>query len=104
MSYRYRPGLQLPDKVTVRQEQGIPRLSEPGVLAMKIEGTVVYVPEEGGFWGIEATDGAKYRPVDEIPESLRENGRQVVAEIEPANVASFTMWGQNVRLLSILPQ
>ncbi len=71
---------------------------------MKIEGTLVYVPIEGGFWGIEASDGRKFKPVDEIPRSLREDGRLIVAEVEPTNVASFTMWGQNVRLLAINPQ
>jgi hypothetical protein len=71
---------------------------------MKIEGTLVYLPIEGGFWGIEAANGEKYRPVDEIPESLREAGRSIVADVEPVNVVSHTMWGRNVRLLSIRPQ
>ncbi len=68
---------------------------------MRIEGTVRYQDFEGGFWGIEASDGAKYRPVDPLPASVRKDGCRVTAEVEPANVVSFAMWGRNVRVVSI---
>ena len=68
---------------------------------MRIKGTVTYQDVEGGFWGIQAADGSKYRPVDGLPASVRVDGCAVEAEIEPANVMSFAMWGQNVRILKI---
>ena len=68
---------------------------------MRIEGTVTYQDLEGGFWGIETPDGARYRPVEGLPSSVRTEGCRVVAEIEPANVMSFAMWGRNVRIIKI---
>jgi hypothetical protein len=68
---------------------------------MQIEGTVTYQDLEGGFWGIQGTDGVKYRPVDGLPGSVRNEGCRVVAEVEPANVMSFAMWGRNVRIIKI---
>ena len=70
---------------------------------MTIEGTVTYLDFEGGFWGILGKDGAKYRPVDALPASVRSDGCKIVAEVEPANVMSITMWGQTVRVIKIKP-
>lgn len=70
---------------------------------MKITGTVVYQDLEGGFWGIVGDDGEDYRPLDELPESVRTDGCRVEAEVEPADVLSFTMWGRNVHVLAIAP-
>lgn len=70
---------------------------------MKINGTVVYQDFEGGFWGIEGDDGRQYRPVEDLPASVRSPGKRVEAEVEPAGVASFAMWGRNVRVRSIKP-
>lgn len=68
---------------------------------MQIEGTVRYLDLEGGFWGIEAANGAKYRPVEALPASVRTEGCRVVADVEPVQVMSFAMWGKNVRIAKI---
>ena len=70
---------------------------------MEIKGKVTYLEFEGGFWGILGEDGAKYRPVDALPAAVRSDGCRIVAELEPANVMSLTMWGQNVRIIKIKP-
>lgn len=75
--------------------------SENTIQSMRIEGTVTYQDLEGGFWGIETADGSRYRPVEGLPASVRREGCHVVAELEPAHVVSFTMWGQNVRIVKI---
>ena len=68
---------------------------------MRVKGTVTYLDLEGGFWGILGDDGSRYHPVEPLPSSVRSEGCRVVAELEPANVMSFAMWGKNVRVLEI---
>jgi len=70
---------------------------------MKITGTIVFLDIEGGFWGILGDDGRKYRPIDKLPASARVKGKKVEAEIEPVNVVSFAMWGENVLVRSVKP-
>ncbi|HMB91768.1 MAG TPA: hypothetical protein VKP65_13030 [Rhodothermales bacterium] len=70
---------------------------------MKITGTVVHNDLEGDFWGILGDDDTKYRPVEELPAAVRKDGLRVEADLEPAQVMSFTMWGQNVRVHAIKP-
>ncbi len=68
---------------------------------MTITGAVSYQDFEGGFWGIVGDDDNKYRPVDDLPTSFKKAGCRIKAEVEPANVMSFTMWGENVKILHI---
>ncbi len=68
---------------------------------MMITGKIVYQDLEGGFWGIVADDGAQYHPVEGLPRHMQQDGCRVQAEIEPANVVSFAMWGKNVRVTKI---
>ena len=70
---------------------------------MKITGTIVHQDLEGGFWGIEGDDGQKYKPVDALPDAVQTDGLRVEAEVEPANVLSFAMWGRNVHVHAINP-
>ena len=70
---------------------------------MKITGTIVYLDIEGGFWGILGDDGRKYRPVDGLPQSAQIKGKKVEAVVDPVNVVSFAMWGDNVLVRSIKP-
>ncbi len=70
---------------------------------MRITGTIVHNDIEGGFWGIVGDDGAKYRPVDGLPEAVQTDGLRVEAEVEPVTVLSFAMWGRSVRLKDIQP-
>ena len=73
-------------------------------LNMTILGTVRYHDLEGGFWGIEGDDNNKYKPINAIPDKFLVDGCRVKAEVEPANVISFTMWGQMVNVLNIESQ
>lgn len=68
---------------------------------MKIKGTVVYQELEGGFWGIIADNNQQYEPVSELPKAVQIDNGRVEAEIEPADVISFKMWGQPVYIRSI---
>lgn len=70
---------------------------------MKITGTVVHNDLEGGFWGILGDDNQKYRPVEELPAAVRKDGLRVEADLEPASVLSFAMWGKSVRVHAIKP-
>lgn len=68
---------------------------------MHITGTITFQDFEGGFWGIISDDQARFDPVEGIPHSLQIDGLRVEADVEPANVMSFRMWGQSVHLQSI---
>lgn len=68
---------------------------------MKITGTVVHEDLEGGFWGLIGDNGEKYRPVESLPEAVREDGCRIEAVVEPVQALSFAMWGRNVRVHSI---
>ena len=68
---------------------------------MKITGTVVYQDLEGGFWGIIGDDRMQYEPVSELPRAVQIDNSRIEAELEPADVISFKMWGQPVYIRSI---
>lgn len=68
---------------------------------MTITGTITYQDFEGGFWGILGDDDRQYLPIEGIPESLQQEGLRIAAEVEPAAVLSFRMWGQAVEMTSI---
>lgn len=65
---------------------------------MEIKGTITYEALSGGFWGIVAEDGRKFRPVDGLPEKFREKGLQVAVRIRPSDRFSIFMWGMEVHL------
>ncbi|MEN3202978.1 MAG: hypothetical protein ABDK87_04525 [Atribacterota bacterium] len=60
-------------------------------------GTVVYVPLEGGFFGIVGDNGVHYEPVN-LPEEFQVNGLRVVFVAEPIDGVSAYMWGELIRL------
>ncbi len=68
---------------------------------MKITGTVVYQDLEGGFWGIIADNNLQYEPVSELPKAVQIDNSRIEADIEPADIISFKMWGQPVYVRSI---
>lgn len=43
---------------------------------MKVKGKVIYLPLEGGAYGIEADNGKKYLPVN-MPNQLKKDGAEV---------------------------
>jgi hypothetical protein len=57
------------------------------------EGTIVWVNIEGGFWGIEATNGHEYEPVNLAPE-FQVNGLKVVFTGKLLNWGTMHMWGE----------
>lgn len=68
-----------------------------------IRARVTYQDLEGGFWGLVASSGERFMPVEPLPADLREDGLEVEATIEPAHVLGTTMWGTHVTILDISP-
>lgn len=65
------------------------------------EGTVVFVDLEGGFYGIEASDGAKYDPTY-LDEAFQEDGLRVRFQYAAVDDAmSIRQWGRIVEILDI---
>ncbi len=65
-----------------------------------INGKIVYQNLGTGFWGIEATNGQQYRPVN-MPEQLKHEGARVHLIVrEVKEEMSIFMWGKAVRVLS----
>jgi hypothetical protein len=46
-------------------------------------GTMKYLPMEGGFYGIQADSGARYRPVN-LPGECAEEGLRVPSVLDPS--------------------
>lgn len=63
-------------------------------------GRVMYVPLEGGFFGIVADSGKRYEPVN-LPEDFRKDGLRVAFVAEPFEGVSSHMWGELIRLVRI---
>lgn len=57
-----------------------------------IQGRIVFIDLEGGFWGIETTDN-KYQPLN-MPEQLKYPGKEVNCTIKLEDVMTFQNWGQ----------
>jgi hypothetical protein len=66
-----------------------------------VTGTVRHVDLEGGFYGIEADDGAKLDPLN-LPEDFRQDGVRVRVRVEELkDRVSTHMWGRIVRIVDI---
>lgn len=71
-------------------------------------GTIVYVPLEGGFYGIEADAQEnqalkKYLP-SHLTEAFQQEGLRVKVQAQLiTGQMSFRMWGQMIDIISILP-
>jgi hypothetical protein len=64
-------------------------------------GTIVFLPFEGGFYGIKADDGKSYDPLN-LPTEYRKEGLRVRFEAkEMKGLASFHMWGVIVQIVHI---
>ncbi len=68
------------------------------------EGTIRYVDLEGGFYGIESSDGTHYLPLN-LPENYRIDGLLIAfsARTSP-DTPTIQMWGIPVTILSIRAQ
>ena len=68
---------------------------------MEISGTITYQDLEGGFWGILASDGGKFVPIEPMPADFRVDGLSIRATLEKAQVLGTAMWGTYVRILDM---
>lgn len=64
-------------------------------------GTTVFVPLEGGFWGIIGSDEKKYCPDMTLSPEYQKEGLKVEFVYEPSTKMSLTMWGRLITLKSI---
>lgn len=77
-----------------------PKMPDEGAV-FEFTGTVVFVPLEGGFYGILGDDGGHYDPLN-LPESLCKDGLKVQVKASVLkHGASFHMWGKRIKILEI---
>jgi hypothetical protein len=68
---------------------------------LHIIGTVIFVPLEGGFFGIRSEDGKPYDPIN-LPTDFQRDGLQVEAVAIPRlDMVSFHQWGQLIEIEEI---
>ncbi len=66
-------------------------------------GKVVYVPIEGGFFGLIDERGKQYDP-GSLPEPFRRDGLAVKVDARQRQASvGFHMWGQKIEVLEIQP-
>lgn len=72
--------------------------------AQRFCGKVIFVPLEGGFYGLESHNGHRYLPRN-LPENLQQNGLPIqMYLIKEKGIMGIQMWGDYVRILSIKPE
>ncbi len=73
----------------------------PATESETVTGTIRHIDLEGGFYGLEADDGARLDPVN-LPAEFQKDGLRVRARVQRLrDRVSIHMWGQLVRLLDI---
>lgn len=69
--------------------------------AFNIEGKVIRVDLEGGFFGLLDRQGNRYLP-DRLPEEFRVDGLAIRARLATLSPSvGYRMWGRKVQLLAI---
>jgi hypothetical protein len=68
---------------------------------VRSQGTVLWVPIEGGFWGIEAANGHDYEVLN-LPREFQQHGIKVdfAGNVYPDGVSMY-MWGEVLEITSI---
>ena len=66
---------------------------------MKIKGRVIFLPFEGGAYGLQDHLGRKFLPIN-MPNQLKKDGAEVSCSVRPADVESMVMWGEPVYIYS----
>lgn len=80
-----------------------PPSPSPGSNQITGTGTILYLETEGGFYGIEGSDGEHYLPT-ELPADLRMNGTRVEFTLRPSpSTITMYMWGKPMDITSIYP-
>lgn len=75
--------------------------STPAEDIREVIATVRHVPLEGGFFGLVASDGTQYDPIN-LSKEFQQDGLPVRATLRPLRgVASYRMWGTIVEILSL---
>ncbi|MEJ2685695.1 MAG: hypothetical protein P8124_00560 [Gammaproteobacteria bacterium] len=71
------------------------------VRTVTVTGKIVHLSIEGGFWGIVASDGTHYDPVN-LPADFQQEGLEVRATLRTKpGMVSFHMWGTLVDVVDI---
>lgn len=66
-----------------------------------IEGRVVHMDLEGGFYGIQTEAGDKYMPIN-LADEYKVDGLAIVFKVKPRpDVMTITMWGTTVEITEI---
>jgi len=74
----------------------------PETHQVEFSGKVVFVPVEGGFYGILSDAGKRYDPVSKLPNAFQEDGLKVRVRGEiPPTSATVHMWGAKIRIIEI---
>ena len=68
---------------------------------MKIKGLMTHVPLSGGFWGIIASSGRRFRPIHPLTEEFQAEGMEVEATVKESIGFSIFMWGTDVEVKKI---
>lgn len=68
-------------------------------MSKKLKGTATYINLGTGFWGIVDKNGKKWLPVN-MPEQLKEEGKEVDCRIIPFDGDTIQMWGEAVEVVS----
>ena len=82
---------------------GPPPAAPSSAALIQSEATVVFVPLEGGFYGLVTPDGRRLDPIN-LPDAFRRDGLKVRFSARPLPRAAGThMWGLRVELIDIRP-
>ena len=85
------------DKYTKNNEENIQSSEQ----IIKAEGTVKFIDIEGGFFGIIADDGSKYKPVN-LPKRFQKDGLKVRFEGKfRTDLLGIYMWGKLIEIINI---
>ncbi|MCX6088883.1 MAG: hypothetical protein NTX88_00620 [Candidatus Atribacteria bacterium] len=67
-----------------------------------LNGTVLYVDLEGGFYGINGDDGQRYDPAN-LPADFKKDGLRIHFEARiKSNQENTHMWGKSIEIVSIV--
>ncbi len=72
-----------------------------GQRSVSAQGTVRYVPIEGGFYGIVTDSGERYLPSNLSAEFQQDGLRVRVEGTTPQDVVTFQQWGAPLEISSI---
>jgi hypothetical protein len=75
--------------------------SKPDENAISAQGTVEFNNIEGGFFGIIADDGSKYKPVN-LPKRFQKDGLKIKFTGKlSSDLMSIHMWGKLIEIIKI---